>query len=108
MSRTFNELTAVVVTIEPLNSAGVAFTPTTMRYRLDDCRTETNLVGWTSLTPSTSVTVTIPGSANSIQDNSLNKPEVKILTVNSDLGLDTQQYSQYSYRVENLNFAQAS
>lgn len=108
MSRTHNELSAVVVTIEPLDTAGDPFTPTTLRYRLDDCATEKSLIGWTSLTPGTSVQVTLPGSVNSIQDNSLNKPEVKILTVNADLGLDTQSYSQYKYRVQNLNFAQAS
>lgn len=108
MSRTHNELSAVVVTIEPLDSAGDPYTPTTLRYRVDDCGTEKSLIGWTALTPATSVQVTIPGSTNSIQDNSLNKPEVKIVTVNADNGLDTQNYSQYSYRVKNLNFAQAS
>ena len=108
MSRTHNELSAVVVTIEPLDDGGDPFTPTTLRYRLDDCATKKTLGAWTAITPSTSVQVTIPGSANAIQDNTLNKPEVKILTVNADLDLDTQSYSQYSYRVKNLNFAQLS
>ncbi len=108
MSRTFNELSQVVITASPLDSDGAESTPTTARYRVDDCRTETSLVGWTDLTPSTAMTITIPGSANGIQDNTLNTPEEKVVTVELDDGLTTQHYAQYTYRIKNLPFATAS
>lgn len=108
MSRVYNELSAVVVTVEPLDGTGAAYLPTTARYRLDDCNTKQALVGWTTLTPATEMQISIPGSANDIKDTTLNKPEQKILTVNTDLDLATQQYSEYFYGVKNLSFAQES
>jgi len=108
VSRTYNELSAVVITVEPLDPSGAAFTPTTARYRLDDCRTEKQLIPWTDLVVAESMLIDIPGSVNEIQDDTLNKPEEKLLTVNTDNGLETQQYEQYLYRVRNLGFAQVT
>lgn len=109
MSRTHNELSQVVVTVNPFDTDGNAYTPITARYRVDDCRSENELVAWTDIAvPSTAMEITIPGSANAIvnTDPDRQNPEAKILTVNTDNGLDTQHYSEYEYRVKDLKFAQ--
>ncbi len=108
MSRTHNELSQVVVTVIPLNTAGVAYAPTTVRYRLDDCKTGKQLVAWTAGTPSTSIQITIPGTANAIIGSNRTTPESKVLTVNTDKDLSTQHYEEYIYRVKDLGFAQVA
>lgn len=106
MAKIYNELSEVVVTVEPIDTAGDSYTPTTARYRLDDCLTEEELVPWTTIdTPSTSMQIVIPGDINAIIGNRRN-PEAKILTVNTDLGLATQTFEEYEYRVRDLKFAQ--
>lgn len=109
MSRTHNELSQVTVTVNPIDTAGAAYTPTTARYRIDDCLTGKELVAWTTIdTPSTSMQISIPGSVNAIINSDRSTPESKILTVNTDNGLTTQQYSEYVYRVKDLKFAQVA
>ncbi len=105
MSRIHNELSQVQVTAQPRDTTNAPYTPTTARYRVDDCRSGTQLVDWTTLTPSTSMTITIPGTANAIID-STRQTEVKTVTVQLDQGLSTQHMSDYTYQVKNLNFAQ--
>ena len=105
MSRIHNELSQVTVTVEPFDTDGVAYTPTSARYRVDDCRSGDELVGWTTLTPSTSMTITIPGSANAIIDD-YRQTEVKTVTVQLDKDLATQHMGEYTYQVKNLGFAQ--
>lgn len=108
MSRTHNELSQVIVTVQPLDSAGAPTIPTTARYRVDDCRTNKQLVNWTSLTPSLSMQITIPGSVNAIIDSDRSTPEVKTVTVELDKDLTTQHFAAYNYRVKDLNFAQVA
>lgn len=108
MSRTHNELSQVIVTVQPLDANGKATLPTTAEYRIDDCRTEKQLVNWTSLTPGISMTITIPGTVNAIINTDRATPEVKTVTVRIDNGLDTQHFAQYTYRVKDLNFAQVA
>jgi hypothetical protein len=107
MSRIHSELTSVTVTAEPKDSNGDAYTPTTAEYRVDDCRSGEQLVDWTTLTPSTSMTITIPGSANAIIHTNQDR-EDKVVTVRTDKDLATQQYSDYKYQVKNLGFAQVA
>ncbi len=106
MSRIIDELNSVSITIRPLDSDGDSTTPTTARYRIDDCRSETELVGWTDLTPAAFMFITIAGSVNAIINTARLSTEVKTVTVEIDKDLDTQQYSQYTYQVKNLGFAQ--
>ena len=108
MSRIHNELSQVVVTVKPLDTNNQPYTPTTARYRVDDCRSERVLVGWTTITtPSTSMQIVIPGSANAIIEDRRN-PEPKVLTVNTDKGLATEHNEEYEYLVKNLKFAQVT
>jgi len=98
----------VTVTVEPKNSSGDATTPTTARYRVDDCRTGNELVAWTTLTPSTSMIIVIPGSKNSIINSNRLTPEVKTVTVQFDKDLTTQSFSEYTYGIKDLGFAQVT
>ena len=102
----YDELTAITVTASPKDNDGDAFTPTTARYRIDDCRTGRELVDWTTLTPSTAMTIEIPGSVNAIINSDRQTPEQKVVTLNLDNGLSTQLFSQYFYGFKDLGFAQ--
>ncbi len=106
MSKIYAELSAVIVTVSPKDNDGVAYTPITARYRIDDCRTGKQLVDWTTLTPSTSMTIEIAGSVNAIINSDRRTSEEKVVTLNTDNGLSTQLFSQYTYGVQDLNFAQ--
>lgn len=104
MSRLHNELSQVIVTVTPKDTDGNAYTPVNARYRVDDCKSEDTMIGWTTIdTPSSSMEITIPGSVNTIKDDRC-KAETKVLTVNTDQDLDTQFYGDYEYRVKNLRF----
>lgn len=108
MARIHNELSEVTVTVNPFDTNGDAYTPTTARYRVDDCLTERQLVAWTTISvPSSSMQISIPGSVNAIIGSRRN-PEPKILTVNTDNGLSTQHYSEYTYRIKDLKFAEVA
>jgi len=109
MSATHDELAAITVTVTPLDIDKNAYTPTTARYRLDDCLSGNELIDWTTIAvPSTSIQIDIAGSLNAIVDNTLNAPEKKVLTFNADDGLSTQSYTQYFYKIKNLGFAQVA
>ncbi len=108
MAKIHNELSEVTVTITPIDVVGDPYTPTTARYRVDDCLTEDELIPWTTIdTPSISMQITIPCSVNAII-GSRRTPEPKVLTVNTDNGLATQHFAEYEYRVRDLKFAQIS
>lgn len=105
--RTHNELAGITITITPFDTNGDAYTPTTARYRLDDCQSGNELIDWTAIAvPSTSMQVAIAGSLNAIIDTTLQTPERKIFTVNTDNGLSTQHFEQYRYKVKNLGYAE--
>lgn len=105
MSRIYNELSTLTITVEPFTLERIAYKPQSARYRVDDCLSGDELVPWTTITPlSTSMPITIPGSVNAIINNRLRNPEKKVLTVNTDNGLATQHFDEYEYRIRNLSF----
>ncbi len=109
MSRTHNELSEVVVTATPFDTNGDPYTPTTARYRVDDCKTGRELVAWTTIgSPSTSMQINVPGTANAIIGTNRTTPESKVVTVNTDKDLSTQHYEEYIYRIKDLGFAQVA
>ena len=108
MSKIHNELSQVIVKAEPEDANGDATTPTTARYRVNDCRTGKELVGWTTLTPSIVMIIVIPGSVNAIINSNRLTPEIKTVTLHLDKDLSTSRFSEYTYQVKNLNFAQVT
>jgi hypothetical protein len=82
-------------------ATSAAVTPTTVKYRLDCLATGKALVGWTTLSAASSVTVPVSATANAIQSDA-NKSERKQLTVKADDGLSTQFEDAVVYTVDNL------
>ena len=103
MSRAHNELSEVVVTATAYDINGAQQIPATAKYKVDDCSSEKSLVPWTTLTPSLSMDIVIPGSVNAIV-NDRNRIENKVVTVNINEGLDSQHYENYIYKIKNLSF----
>ena len=76
-------------------------TPSTAKYRVDCLTTGKNLTAWTSLTPATSVNISITPTENAIQ-YSENKTEKKQITVAADPDTSTETRSVAIYKVENI------
>lgn len=105
MSRIHNELSQVIITVKPINPDGQSYIPVTLRYKVNDCLSGNELVPFTSVTPtSREMTITIPPEVNAIINNRLRNPEKKVVTLNTDQGLITEHFEQYTYRVKNLSF----
>lgn len=75
-----------------------AVTPTTIRYRLDDPETGREFIGWTSVTPATSATISLPGTTlTACRD--LEKLEV---TVQANAGLVSQYQASKRFYITGL------
>ena len=96
-----NESSQAQITVEFYDFSFALAAPATIRYKLTDEETETELVPWTTLTPAESVVFTIPATANRII-NDRRKWEPKVLTVQTDEGLASQHTEQEVYEVVNL------
>ena len=88
------------------SDAFVASAPTTAQYRIDRIRTgdpscSSEVTGWTTLTPATSISIPISASQNAIQSD-YSRDEQRQLTVRANDGLATQAQATLRYAVENL------
>lgn len=102
--RTHNEKVEVTVTAHALDLKGNPYVPVTARYKLTDCRSEEVLIDWTNLAPALSMEIVIPGDSNAMVSN--RKYENKVVTVNTDSGLDSQHYEEYEYKIESKKFVE--
>lgn len=76
-------------------------TPSTAKYRVD-CLTSGNVLqDWTTLTPATSVNITMTHAFNAIQ-NQGNAKEKKQLTVSADYGTSTETRDVQTWIVKNI------
>ena len=73
-------------------------TPTTVRYRLDDPETGREVIGWTSVTPATSATISLPGTSLTTS-YSQEKMEV---TVQANAGLSSQYQTSKRFHITGL------
>lgn len=95
-----NERSSLVVAARFRNRASAAdVTPTNVYYRLDDGQTG-EITGWTSVTPGTSVSITLSPTQNQVR-NCTRAIEQKVLSVASDYGLSTQYIQPMRYDVRN-------
>lgn len=100
-----NENTSAFMTIVPKNTSGVAATPDSMSYRIDCETTGTAIKAETSLTPGTSVAVTVTPTENRIITSS-NVEEIRCLTVKCVYTTSTDEIQeQLRWRVKNLEYA---
>lgn len=104
-----NEWKKLRVTVEFLDEDGVATVPMAVRYRVDDVTTEGSIRAWTSVTPASSVTISLVKTDNTIINTSLPR-ETHQMTVQA--AMDTSDFStatdlitgKFDYEVENLTF----
>ena len=98
-----NELSGATFTIRPTDETGTAVIPSNARYRLDDKTSLGALIAWTTLTPATTMTVSIPATSNAIIDASVAE-EFKVFTVETDYGTSVAHVEELEYSVKNLQF----
>ena len=98
-TRKINERSSMVVTARFRDRATNAdVTPTNVYYRLDgECG---EITGWTSVTPGTTATVTIPTASNQIR-NDTRRLEPRYLSFAADYGLSTEYRETFRYEVRN-------
>lgn len=65
--------------VAAVRDGDTALTPTSVRWRVDDADSESQALGWTSATPATSMTLAVPGTANTVALRNL--VERKVVTV---------------------------
>lgn len=93
------EATALPV-VARFRTAGADAAPTSVKYRLDDADSGCGLIEWESLSPATSISFTIPASANVCR--TCLPIERRELIVMADEGLATQYVERITYEVENI------
>lgn len=76
-------------------------TPSTAKYRIDCLTSGTILQDWTTLTPATSVNISVTSTHNAIQHGS-NRIEKKQLTIAADPGGSTETRDVATWVVENI------
>lgn len=93
------------ITLEPIDKNGNAYTPSTVRWRLDNGPDGAQITDWASVASadiSTSMEITIPATSNAIIDDNLDFEE-KVFTYQFDQGTDEQHTDEQRYDVENLS-----
>lgn len=99
-TRKINERSSMVVTARFRDRASNAdVTPTNVYYSLFNCDGY-EITGWTSLTPGTTVSVTLSPTQNEIR-NGTRALEAKYITFAADYGLSTEYRETFRYEVRN-------
>lgn len=74
--------------------------PTTVKYRVDCLTTGVAMVNWTTVSPASSVSISIPVAAQAVNQE-VNWREKRQVTVKANDGLSTQYLGTFTYYVEN-------
>jgi hypothetical protein len=99
-----NEKTTSFVMLTFKNEDGVAVTPDSLTYRLDDEASGEELIEDTVVVPSsTSYTVTIPSATNTILNDD-KKFEIKIFTASFTFSTTKVGTAEYKYKLLNLKY----
>jgi hypothetical protein len=85
-----------------LDPDDVPTVPNTLRYRLDCQTTSTVLIGWTEVTPTSLLEVSVPADMNRII-NTRNRVERKVFTVDANTGTTEAYTVEEIYEVKNLS-----
>jgi hypothetical protein len=100
---TFKERKTGWITPAFKNRSGVAAVPTSARYRLDDEKSSTEILDWTSLTPASSIEITITPAQNALIDPTRDE-EIHVLTVESTFAAGDVMPAEYRFKVRSLKF----
>lgn len=97
-----NEGSTAYLTVAFTDKNGAAAAPTTVTYRIDCLTNGTEVKDDTSLSPGTSVEITITATENAIisQSNALEK---RVVTVIGSYGTGDAVKNEYQYWVKNLS-----
>lgn len=97
-----NEGSTAYLTIEFADKDGLPAVPNTVTYRIDCMTTGTAILASTSLTPASSLEITLSATYNRIiaQDN---KYEKRLVTVVAGYAGSEALTSEYTYLVKNLS-----
>lgn len=98
-----NEKSTYVVVLSFKDENGVAVTPSSLTYRLDDEASGEEVIEDTVVTPvTTSYSVVIPSTSNLILNDD-KKFEIKILTASFTYDTDKVGTDEHRYRLKNLS-----
>ena len=99
--KTFEEGTAVTVTATFRTTSGGSFTPTTVHYALRNETANASIVDWTSVTPASSVEISISATYISLNDQTNNKETFEV-TIVADKDTSTQVVKTKKFAVSNV------
>lgn len=102
MTTEVNEGSTAPLVVAFLDSAGAAAVPTAVRYRVDDLTNDAEIVAWTSVTPGSSVTISIAPAVNAMGAET-NKKETRRVTIEASYGaadaiVDFEDYTLVNMR----------
>ncbi len=101
MMQQVNEGTTAYLSATFADKTGVAETPTTVVYRIDDVRSGTEIRGATAVSAASTVEITLSPADNRILSTAQNY-EVRRVTVVAAYGAADQVTAEYVYRVMSL------
>jgi hypothetical protein len=79
----------------------IAEVPATARYRIDNPDNDTQIVGWTTITPAATVQILVTASQNAIVSNA-SAQERRQMTVETNQGADIQYQETKDWWIVNL------
>lgn len=82
---------------------GTTQTPSTLRYRIDDVKSNTQVKGWTSATPGNPTAVTIAATDNIMHSDSTNQEKHEI-TVEATFGDGSKATGEWVFSVDRVKF----
>lgn len=98
-----NELSTAYLTVTFFDKTGVVATPITVTWSAHDKSTGIEMQAETSLSPASSIEITIPKEVNAILFNR-NVRETRLITVKATYGNNESINSYYEYTVANLKY----
>jgi hypothetical protein len=78
----------------------VLVAPTTLRYRVENPETGAEIVGWTTVSPASSATITVTGAQNTL--SGCETEERRALIVEADHGLSSCDVAMRNWWIRNL------
>lgn len=102
MTNSVNQDSPLYMSLTFTDEDGDPLIPTTVEWRLDDREDDSEIVDWTSLSsPAASMSMVIPGSNNSIVDETKNR-ERRTYGIRVDNTLAGEGYEEFHYHVVNI------
>jgi len=102
MTNYVNESSAMTVRARFFNETGALVSPTTARYLIRDISNDRLVRDWTSLSPASTIDISVTASDNEIQQSTRKRFERRVVTVQADEGTATQRTDEIEYWIRNL------